>query len=78
MARLDNTTFRFSCLQYKSEEISSFEETDSVEFTSEQQTYNVRCPHCNGPVIGHGQKTVKLKDIPLIPGRPMTFVVHQH
>ena len=78
MARLDNTTFCFTCKQYKSEEINYFEGKNIVTFTSDRKPWNVSCPICKGSVIGHGIKTVKLRDIPLLPGEPITFEVHQH
>ena len=78
MARLDNTTFCFTCKQYKSEEINYFEGKNIVTFTSDRKPWNVSCPICKGSVIGHGIKTVKLRDIPLLPGAPITFEVHQH
>ena len=78
MTQLYDTTFCFKSLYYQSEEIKGGDENQSVYFTSSRKAKDVRCPCCGGRVIGHGQKTVRLKDIPLEPGYPITFVIRQH
>ncbi len=47
-------------------------------FFSKQKAGEVKCPYCHGSVIGHGSKTVKLYDVPCIPGAPSIYEVHQH
>ena len=78
MARIDNTIFSFSCQQFRSEEINIFDERRTVRFTSNQTAGDIVCPFCYGSVMGHGQKTVKLKDVPLVPGEPVVFEVRLH
>lgn len=78
MAHIDNTIFSFNCQQFRSEVINIFDERRIVRFTSNQTAGDILCPLCDGPVIGHGQKSVKLKDIPLVPGEPVVFEVLLH
>ena len=80
MTLLNDTTFGVKCQYYVSEELafSDNDEQQTIKLFSTRTTADTCCPHCCGNVIGHGQKVVKLKDVPLEPGHPITYEIYQH
>ena len=80
MTLLNDTSFRFNCQYYVSEDLafSDNDDTQTVRFFSTRTAADICCPHCQGIAIGHGQKVVRLKDVPLEPGHPLTYEIHQH
>lgn len=47
-------------------------------FNSRKKVSTVTCPRCEGSVIGHGSKTVKLYDLPDFPGVASIYEIRQH
>jgi len=79
MSNNNFTTFTIQCQDFICENSEQYEENKRIlHFHSTKRTADVRCPHCDGSVIGHGMTKTKLYDLPYTPGYPTIYEVCQH
>ena len=79
MAHLYNTTIYAEYQGYKCEKIEKDEKGRNIlRFRSSRTTKEVSCCHCGGSVSGNGIRKIRLTDVPLLPGIPTIYEIHQH
>ena len=79
MAQTYHTTFQVEFQQFYCENSEKFENGKRIlEFKSRQTAKEVVCPKCEGRVVGHGIRKVRLTDLPYVPGCPTVYEVYQH
>ena len=79
MAHIYNTTIRAEYQGFICEKIEKDgNEKNIFRFYSNRPSIEVMCPYCGGSVSGNGIRKVRLTDIPLLPGMPSIYEIHQH
>lgn len=79
MAHIYNTTIRAEYQGFICEKIEKDENGKNIfRFYSNRPSIEVMCPYCGGSVSGNGIRKVRLTDIPLLPGMPSIYEIHQH
>ena len=74
-----HTTYTVEYQQFFCKNTEKYEnEKRILEFYSRQTSKEIVCPQCEGRVIGHGIRKVRLTDIPYVPGCPTVYEIHQH
>ena len=79
MACIYNTTIRAEYQGFICEKIEKDGNNKNIfRFHSNRKASTTVCPHCGGKVSGNGIRKVRLTDIPLLPGIPSIYEIHQH
>lgn len=79
MAHIYNTTIRAEYQGFICEKIEKDGNGKNIfRFRSNRPSIEVVCPYCGGNVSGNGVRKVRLTDIPLLPGIPSIYEIHQH
>lgn len=79
MAHVYNTTFQVEYQGFVCKKIEKNEKGKTIfRFRSNRQSSEVACPYCGGGVSGNGMRKVRLTDVPLLPGIPTIYEIHQH
>ena len=79
MAHKYHTTF---CAEYQGFYCEKIEKDENgkniLRFRSKSKPSEAVCPYCGGNVSGNGIRKVRLTDVPLMPGIPSIYEIHQH
>lgn len=79
MAHIYDTTFQAEYQGFICDKIEKDGNGKNIfRFHSNRQSIEVACPYCGGDVSGNGIRKVRLTDIPLLPGIPSIYEIHQH
>ena len=79
MAHIHNITIRAEYQGFICEKIEKDDNGKNIfRFRINRQSTEVACPYCGGNVSGNGMRKVRLTDIPLLPGIPSIYEIHQH